>query len=621
MISKMKKYSFLIFHKEYENFLLKLRELGAVHVQEKQSGEIASEELTAIVGKVAEIKDVEDFLIPYSDSKWNVQQESPSVERGKELIGEVKMLRNDLEKINQRIPSIRKEIDLMKVWGDFKFSAIEALRKAGYEISFYVCSPKDYRPEWESMHNAIIIDNNGATVHFVTVSHAGEEFELPVEKAKLSRHSLSELGGMLDAAEAEKKKLVEKLRYICNSCHGSLAAYKNSILSDMEFSKVVLSGEKTAANKVYVLQGWIPEDAEPQLLSFLEREHILYESSAPDLKDSEVPIKLVNNRFARLFEPITRLYSMPNYSEIDVTPFLAPFFMLFFGLCMGDGGYGVLILIACFIAKRKVKPEMKGLCSLGMYLGAMTIVVGILTGAFFGIALDSVEWGWLKSVKQYFLTEKNYKDALSGYNPMMLVAICLGIIQILFGMCLSAVKTTKQEGAKYSYQTIAWVVALVAGIAYGIVAFSGVAVASYVDYIFYVIFGICAIFIYFYNSPGKNILANFGSGLWNTYNMATGLLGDTLSYIRLFAIGLTGGILGGVFNELAFSLTSGLPFVLQFVCTLLILLFGHAINFGLCMISSLVHPLRLIFVEFYKNEGFEGGGKEYKPFRKRQIIE
>ena len=338
MISKMKKYSFLIFHKEYENFLLKLRELGAVHVQEKQSGEIASEELTAIVGKVAEIKDVEDFLIPYSDSKWNVQQESPSVERGKELIGEVKMLRNDLEKINQRIPSIRKEIDLMKVWGDFKFSAIEALRKAGYEISFYVCSPKDYRPEWESMHNAIIIDNNGATVHFVTVSHAGEEFELPVEKAKLSRHSLSELGGMLDAAEAEKKKLVEKLRYICNSCHGSLAAYKNSILSDMEFSKVVLSGEKTAANKVYVLQGWIPEDAEPQLLSFLEREHILYESSAPDLKDSEVPIKLVNNRFARLFEPITRLYSMPNYSEIDVTPFLAPFFMLFFGLWMGDGG-------------------------------------------------------------------------------------------------------------------------------------------------------------------------------------------------------------------------------------------------------------------------------------------
>ena len=121
---------------------------------------------------------------------------------------------------------------------------------------------------------------------------------------------------------------------------------------------------------------------------------------------------------------------------------------------------------------------------------------------------------------------------------------------------------------------------------------------------------------YLYNSPGKNIFMNFGTGLWNTYNMASGLLGDTLSYIRLFAIGLTGAILGGVFNSLAVDMTEGLNVVLRVICMLLILLVGHAINIGLCTISSLGHPLRLIFVEYYKNAEFEGGGKAYEPFKK-----
>ena len=132
---------------------------------------------------------------------------------------------------------------------------------------------------------------------------------------------------------------------------------------------------------------------------------------------------------------------------------------------------------------------------------------------------------------------------------------------------------------------------------------------------------IAPIVIVFMNSPGKGVLMNFGSALWGTYNMATGLLGDTLSYIRLFALGLTGSILGGVFNTLAFDLTASLPVVARFIAVLLILLIGHAINFGLCMIGAFVHPMRLTFVEFYKNASFEGGGKKYSPFRRRVTVE
>ena len=99
--------------------------------------------------------------------------------------------------------------------------------------------------------------------------------------------------------------------------------------------------------------------------------------------------------------------------------------------------------------------------------------------------------------------------------------------------------------------------------------------------------------------------------------MATGLLGDLLSYIRLFALGLTGGVLGGVFNQLATDLTETLPWFIRWLPMLLILLLGHGINFGLCMISSFVHPMRLTFVEFFKNANFEGGGKAFTPFRRK----
>lgn len=287
---------------------------------------------------------------------------------------------------------------------------------------------------------------------------------------------------------------------------------------------------------------------------------------------------------------------------------------------MGDGGYGLLIWAVCFWLGRKAKPELKGYLVLGQILGITTIVVGILTGSFFGIALDSVEWPWLKGVKEYFLTEANYGKYLGGYNPMMVLAVVVGIVQILFGMCISAAKLTKQYGFKYAMSTIAWVVVILMGIVLLGLPALGMTLPLVLTYVLYGIVGICAIVILFMNSPGKGVFTNLGSALWGTYNMATGLLGDTLSYIRLFALGLTGSILGGVFNTLAFELTSSLPFVVQFIAAFLILLIGHSINFGLCMIGAFVHPMRLTFVEFYKNASFEGGGKQYEPFRKKSSL-
>ena len=121
--------------------------------------------------------------------------------------------------------------------------------------------------------------------------------------------------------------------------------------------------------------------------------------------------------------------------------------------------------------------------------------------------------------------------------------------------------------------------------------------------------------MFFFNSPGKNIFVNFGLGIWNTYNNVSGLVGDLLSYIRLFAIGLSGGILATVFNDLATGLSPDIPVVRELMI-LLILLVGHGINLFMSSISSFVHPMRLTFVEFYKNAGFEMAARQFEPLTK-----
>jgi V/A-type H+-transporting ATPase subunit I len=182
-------------------------------------------------------------------------------------------------------------------------------------------------------------------------------------------------------------------------------------------------------------------------------------------------------------------------------------------------------------------------------------------------------------------------------------------------MVLAGMKAAKVFGWKFAIGKMSWVLGIITAIiTFGLPA-AGVEMPKPIMYVLYTVLAICLIGIFFLNSPGKNLFVNFGSGVWETYGMATGLLGDLLSYIRLFALGLTGGVLGSVFNSLAYDLTDSMSWAIRWLPMLLILLAGHGINFGLCMISSFVHPMRLTFVEFFKNANFEGGGKEYKPFK------
>lgn len=605
MIVKMSKYAFMVYHREYDAFLTTLRELGVVHVKETNSV-LDNAELQALL---AERKQVSTAIRYCKNLNSQTKEVTVAPARGLtkaeglKLVGKLEEMQEKQAQLQAAKVSLEKDIAYMDIWGEFSYANIRRLKKAGFDVTFFSCPTSKYEPKWGEEYNAFLVNNFQSVTYFVTVTKTGTPIDIDAERPKMPDRGLAKLHLAMEQLLDNIKVLNNQLKEYATKQYNTLVELEKNIQNEFNLSNTLVQTDREAGDKLMLLEGFVPTEEAPAMEVALEKEGYYFQEL--DIQDGDrVPIKLKNNKFNRLYEPITKMFSLPNYTEFDPTPLFAPFFMLFFGLCFGDGGYGLLVLLACSFFKRKVNPDFKPYLTLFQYLGLAAIIVGTCTGSFFGIALADVPA--LSKVKDYFVSSDN----------LMTFSIVIGLVQIIFGKTVAAFKMKAQKGVKYSIAPFAWVFVITAlALAFGLPMLN-LRLPETDKTVFIGIAVIGLVVAYLYNSPGKNIFLNFGTGLWNTYNMASGLLGDTLSYIRLFAIGLTGAILGGVFNQLAVDMTEGMNIVLRAVCMLLILLVGHAINIGLCTISSLVHPLRLIFVEYYKNAEFEGGGKEYRPFKK-----
>ena len=606
MITKMKKLTFLVYHKEYEEFLNSLRELGVVHIVEKQQGAADNTELQENIRLFNRLAATLKLLQNQKHEKNAViATEGGTATRGMQVLDEVDALQTEHGKLSQQLQSYAKEKEVLEVWGNFEPTGIQKLKDAGYIIGFYSCSEGNYKEEWETEYNAMIVNRISSKVFFVTVTKAGQEVDLDVEQAKLPAYSLSRLEALYDTTEQAIEGNEKKLVALSETDIPSLKAALKELQSQIEFSKVVLSSEQTAGDKLMLIEGWAPAYSKVEIEAYLNDAHVYYEITDP-MPGDNVPIRLNNKGFFAWFEPICKLYMLPKYNELDLTPFFAPFFMVFFGLCLGDSGYGLFLFLgatAYRLLAKKVTPSMKSIISLIQVLSASTFFCGLLTGTFFGANIYDLDWPIVQRLKHAVLMDN---------NDMFRLSLILGVIQILFGMVLKAVNQTIQFGFKYAIATIGWIILLVSTAVSAL--FSSSELLSMGGMAYKVVLCISGAMIFLFNTPGKNIFMNIGLGLWDSYNMVTGLLGDVLSYVRLFALGLSGGILAGVFNSLAVGMSPD-NVIAGPIVMVLIFVIGHAINMFMNVLGAMVHPMRLTFVEFFKNSGYEGGGKEYKPFK------
>ena len=620
MIEKMKKFTFLVTDREYDAFIDSLRQLGVVHVQQLQQG-ASSAELQQVME--LEARYVAALRVLDSAAKtYKVEPQAPAAEHiscAGVLLDRVEAIQHEEQQLMHERDAVEKDIHVLEPWGNFDMSALRRLSEAaGLQVAFFRCSTKFFLQEWTDKYFAIPVNELSKSTYFVTFSQ--EKPDIQAEQIFLPQSSLKEKREELARVQTELDRLHGELLYIEANLRSALVDGQTQARDSIQLERVHLSDERVAGNALRLLVGWVRADRTAGLTAKLDADHIYYSMEDPAFED-DVPVQITNGKYTTLFEPILRMYSLPNYHDLDPSVFFAPFFMLFFGLCLGDGGYGLLVLLGGLAAAKYGKGDMRNYGKLMAWLGGMTVVCGLLMGTFFGIDLSQQDWAFLAPVKPYFLND-NGVGPIFGYSPMMVLSVAIGLVQVLRGMILKGCKAVKNYGFAYGIGTFCWVAAIIlAVVLYGLPA-CGVELPAAVQTVLTVLIGLCALGIFFYNSPGSykrpllGLLGNIGGGVWATYGMATGLLGDLLSYIRLFALGLTGGVLGGVFNALAIDMTSSLPIYVRWVPMFLILLAGHGITFALSMISAFVHPMRLTFVEFFKNADYEGGGKEYKPFKK-----
>ena len=614
MISKMNKLSFLIYHKEYETFLEKLRELGVVHIEKREGAEMDAN-LQAFMQKRTAYQSLLKSMTLAAASFEGTPSATPSQLTIEQVVNSYETQQEQIQALNMQLPVLDKEIDAMEVWGEFDWSVIEKLKANGWQMQFYCCPEKSFDETWTDEYNATIINRRGGQSYFVTVNQIPVELE--AEVVRLPKQRLSELVREQEELKASIQKANDDLDLFCVNNIPVVEKALETLESDINLMEVEqLGGERMAEGAIVMMDGWVPVENDAEVRKMLDESGVYYEIR-PAEKEDNAPIKLKNGKVSRLFEVLTKMYGMPDYGEFDPTPLFAPFYALFFGMCVGDAGYGLLLIVLGLYLKKKLSKSMAGLMNLLITLGAATTIVGAVFNTFFGASLTDLDLPqWMNSL---VITGK--WDGTS-YDKTMVIALLVGMFHICFAMTVKAICSTARYGFKNALSDWGWWLLVGGSVVVATLNYLGVIDMEVSKMAFIGIGGVAAIGIYLLNNIRRNVFANIGAGLWDTYNMATGLMGDLLSYLRLYALGLAGGMLGGVFNTLGMQLRDsmgdflfGIP---GWICFGLIFVAGHGLNIALSCLSGYVHSIRLTFVEYFKNSGYDGKGVEYKPFSSKK---
>ena len=592
MITPMTKYSFILLKGEQDGLLDRLQELGLVDITrsvkpvDARSNELMGEIelLTGIITGLEKI-DLPEGIASEAIDGDIVRLTGGMLMRYSEDTLELKKL--------------QKEIEDLKVWGRFDPELLGKLTEAGVPIHFHAVPAKRFDPAWEQDCALTVVGSDKNNIRFVVAGADSLPGEVPAPEVDVTRKE-----GELAEREAHYQKVLRRIAGAKERL-GELRERLKLAYEKLDLYLARVASVPAAEDTLVTLVGYAPTESEPAVSAAIDETGVFYLKEAATVEDNP-PISFRNNKFVRMFEVLTDMYGRPAYNGFDPTPFIAVFFLLFFAFCMGDAGYG-LVLIGVGLGLRKVD-SFKSFAPLVVTLGAATAVIGFLFHTFFSI--DISQWGVFQGFP--FLPAK-----IAGYDGTMVLSIIVGIVHLCLAMVVKTVEETKNKGFFGALGTWGWTLLIVGGTAVGALAVIGLLDKDLTRWIIIVLGVVSALGIFIFNDPERNKFANIGMGLWDTYNTATGLLGDVLSYLRLYALGLAGSMLGMSFNNIGLMVLGDGTGVASWVFFILIVIIGHTLNIAMAALGAFVHPLRLNFLEFFKNSGYEANGRNYNPLKKQ----
>lgn len=583
MIVTMRKITFVGLEAEKERFLELLQQIGVLHLIFPQEP-VEPLELAKELSRVTEAR---KFL---TSRAGKASAEAPMSAR--EVCEKRESLAQREARIQTEIVALKKERSLLEAWGDFSVEELEKLRERGLHIQFFRVTQKTFDGlTLQDVYHQVISLTKGE-VCFVTVSEQPIALEIAEEKIPL--RSLSSVHKEISAREEELKEI--ETSYVALAAHLDALRKEEAALTNLlEYRKAALNAGSELENRLFVVKCWSPLP-EQDLISKIPATFTLYHYSEEPSTDERVPVVLQNKTAFDSGEDLVKVYSYPNYNDFDPSGFVLYCFAVFFGIIVGDAGYGVTLLAITFLLRRKIKsssPFAARFFRLMYFLGFAVTGYGILSGGYFGINLSPQN-----PLSKLCLVNLNTKE---GQNLAMIMSVIIGMAHISLSFVLKF-RNTRDIAA------LGWVVVIWSG--YFLINSKmghGVdnPIAKYV-----LIGGLAVVFVF--SSSKKNPLLRVLEGLNGLMGIVQ-VFSDVLSYLRLFALGIATVYMAQTFNMLAKNIVEGMPW-LGYVFAVLILFAGHSVNLLLAIMGGVIHGLRLNFLEWYR-WCFTGDGLVYKPFR------
>lgn len=591
MISPMTKYSFILLRGEEAHLLESLQSIGLVDIT--RSSKPVDERSSALLDQIQKDDSIVKKLSAYSLPEGII-----TVPAEGDLVPLAESVLTELAALKEKKKAVEQELARVNVWGSFSKDDLDRFEKLNLKFHFHNVSAKVFTQEWAQEYPLQVIQEDKSGVWFVVVGDSPLPGEIPAPK-----HSAEDCQWQLSEIEAGIASLNGRVSGLKKRI-SDIEAQRDESLSELDLYLAGAAAVPAAENTICTLVGYAPTESEDSVTEAIDKLGVFYIKEAAVVEDNP-PISFRNNKFVKMFETLTDMYGRPAYDGFDPTPFISIFFLLFFAFCMGDAGYGLVLVLLGLLLRKKVGD----LAPLVITLGLGTVVIGFLFHTFFSI--DISQWQIFAPIKGIFLPAQ-----IAGNDATMVLSLVVGVVHICLAMVVKTIHETKTKGFYASLGTWGWTLLIVGGIIVAAFAFAGVLNATLTKWIVIVLGVVSALGIFVFNDPKRNKFANIGMGLWDTYNMITGLVGDVLSYIRLYALGLAGSMLGMAFNDMGVMILGDSPNIGKWIGFLFLVIFGHTLNIAMCALGAFVHPLRLNFLEFFKNSGYEATGRIYNPLKK-----